>query len=175
MTTVGSTTRDVAREAVRRAAARASERAAERAKGRVLARSMAALPAGLPVAPVPGSWYATVNVWVVDVRGAYHRVEVRSTVASPAVGPDGLTYVREDAAVHLDVDGDDTPERLGRVDPVAFRVQTVLLVAVPPGPRGVGDTDGNADERSPGWPGPDAAQPPAQNGTQTTPPSIGSP
>ena len=140
---------------------------------------MASLPAGLPVAPIPGSWYLTVNVWVVDVRGAYHRVAVNSVAASPSFGPDALSYVREAGPVSVDVDGDGSREGLGRVEPVAFSVRTVIVVAVPAGPRGVGDTGGDADERSPGWPGPEAALETlgedARNETQTTPPSIGSP
>lgn len=170
--------RRVACEAVSRVTERAADHAAERVKRRALAETMADLPAGLPVAPVPRYWYATVNVWIVDVRGAYDRVEVSSIAASPAFGADGLTYIREDRPVRVDVTGNGTPEHLGRVEPVAFDVQTIIVVAVPAGPRGVGDTDGTMDERSPGWPGPEAARPPgppARNGTQTTPPSTGSP
>lgn len=171
--------RDVAREGTRKLVENGLDHAAERAKHRALTKSMAALPAGMPIAPVPGSWYFTVNVWVVDVRGAYHRVEATSVVASPSFGPDGLSYVRETGAVSIDVDGDGSADHLGRVEPVAFSVQTVVVVAVPPGPRGVGDTGGDADERSPGWPGPDAALKTLADGTrnetQTTPPSIGSP
>ncbi|WP_456071041.1 DUF7286 family protein [Halospeciosus flavus] len=40
----------------------------------------------------------------------------------------------------------------------ALRIYLAVVVAVPPGPRGVGDTDGNADERSAGWGRRDAAQ-----------------
>lgn len=172
-----SSVRAVAREGVRSLASYGAETAAAAAKRRALSESMASLPAGVPVLPPP-NWYLTVNVWVVDVRGAYHRVEARSTVASPSFGPDGLTYVREARPVARDVDADGERERLGRVAPVAFRVQTAVIVAVPPGPRGVGDTDGNLDERSPGWPGPPAARPSTdhqRNATGTTPPSIGSP
>jgi len=34
---------------------------------------------------------------------------------------------------------------------VTFETGTVIVVAVPPGPPGVGDVDGTRDERSPGW------------------------
>lgn len=171
--------RQVARDGTRKLVESGVDHAAERAKRRALAKSMASLPAGLPIAPIPGSWYLTVNVWVVDVRGAYHRVAANSVAASPSYGPDGLSYVREAGSVSFDVNGDGTPNRLGRVEPVAFSVRTVIVVAVPAGPRGVGDTGGDADERSPGWPGPEAAietlDDAGRNETQTTPPSIGSP
>lgn len=189
-----SAARAVAREAVTVLAERASQRAvdhvrqraADRVEQRALAKAVADLPAGLPVAPLPGSWYATVNVWIVDVRGAYHRVEATSTVASPAVGPDGLTYTREAESVEFDLTGDGSLDRLGRVEPVAFDVQTAVIVVVPAGAQGVGDTSGDVDERSPGWPGPAAALNSTNHGsagagdggrneTGTTPPSIGSP
>jgi hypothetical protein len=56
--------------------------------------------------------------------------------------------------VRLDVDGDGRPERLGRDERVDFRTRTVVAVAVPPYRSGVGDVDGNADERAGTWPEP---------------------
>ncbi|MFC7136678.1 hypothetical protein ACFQRB_09550 [Halobaculum litoreum] len=110
--------------------------------------------AGLPVAPVPGYWYATANVWDVEVAGAYPRF----TLSAPAPGPDGadgrIRYVRDGSPVTLDVDGDGTADRLGRNERVAFRTWTVVVAVVPAGPAGVGDVNGDADERSPGWPCP---------------------
>lgn len=64
-----------------------------------------------------------------------------------------LAYTRDGSVVRLDVDGDGHEERIGRAPRVSFEVRTAVAVAVPPAPRGVGDTDGVADERSPGWGG----------------------
>jgi hypothetical protein len=108
-------------------------------------------PAGLPVAPVPGYWYVTANVWTVTVRGEY----LRFAVSVPA-GPPGenVTYVRERGRVELDWDGDGVGERVGRTTRLSFSVSTASVVVVPPGGPGVGDRGGNADERSSGWPHP---------------------
>jgi len=119
---------------------RALERATER-------RDPPAPVAGLPVAPVPGYWYLTVNVWEVDVRGSWARFAVRTRRG----GPTGLTYVRDGSTARLDYDEDGRAERLGRDERVSFETGTTVLVAVPPGGTGVGDVDGNADERSAGW------------------------
>jgi hypothetical protein len=105
-------------------------------------------PAGLPVAPVPGYWYATINVWTVRVRGAYARFALRTRRGAPG---EALRYVRDGSAVAVDVTGDGEPERLGHDERIAFEANTTVVVAVPPG-GGVGD--GTADERSGGWPRP---------------------
>jgi len=105
-------------------------------------------PAGLPVTPVPGYWYATTNVWTVSVRGAYARFALRTRRGVPG---ERLRYVRDGSTVTLDVTGDGDHEVLGRDERVAFETNTTVVVAVPPG-GGVGD--GEADERSPGWPRP---------------------
>ena len=118
------------------------------AEGR-LGRSLGAVPAGLPVAPVPGYWVATLNAWHVAVRGEYGRVVLRSRRGRPPEGT--LSYVRDGRGVRLDVDGDGETEHLGRSARVSFDVSTTVVVVVPPGSRGVGDTNGDADERSPGW------------------------
>ncbi|GAA0282810.1 DUF7286 family protein [Halobacterium noricense] len=125
--------------------------AAEQAAERLGAADVGAVPAGLPVAPVPGFWYATANAWSVSVRGSYARFTVRADGGSP-VGPgEGTAYVRENASVAFDVDGDGDVERVGRNERVSFEVEATVGVVVPAGPRGVGDVDGNADEQSAGW------------------------
>jgi len=147
-------TREARREELRRAAKRTASNATERLRSRYGGRVLGRVAAGLPVAPLPGYWYATTNVWDVEVAGAYPRF----TVSAPAGGPDGgdgrVRYVRDGTTVTLDVDGDGAAERLGRNERVSFRTWTVVIVVVPAGPSGVGDVDGNADERSPGWPCP---------------------
>ncbi len=119
-----------------------------------LGGSLGRLPAGLPVAPAPGFWYATINLWRVEVAGEYARFTVRVPRGTPDVPGAQLNYVRESGRVELDVDGDGSPERLGRTTRVRFRTGTEVAIAVPPGPQGVGDVDGNGIEESAGWPEP---------------------
>ena len=59
-------------------------------------------------------------------------------------------YLRDGRTVRLRHDGES--RRLGTAERISFRTETVVVVVVPPGKRGVGDTDGVVDERSPGWP-----------------------
>ncbi|WP_254543357.1 DUF7286 family protein [Halomarina pelagica] len=135
----------VVRAAVREGATRAAEYGVNRTLSR-FNRTFDAIFVGLPVAPVPGYWYATLNVWDVHARGTYERLVVRSRR-----GASGVAYVRDGGLVRLDVDGDGARERLGRAERVAFETRVPVAVVVPPGRRGVGDLDGDADERSPGY------------------------
>jgi len=147
-----SAARDVARDVAGRAAAAAGDRVLDRGNRtalQVTRGTLGNLSAGLPVAPVPGYWYATLNVWHVESRGIYERVTVRARR-----GTRDTVYVRDNRTARLDVDGDGVADRLGRSTRVEFDVATVVVVVVPPGPPGVGDTDGNVDETSPGWPWP---------------------
>ena len=98
---------------------------------------------------MPGYWVTTVNAWRVQVRGEYPRFELRADVGPPG---ERFTYVREAGDVTVDVGGEAV--RLGETEPVAFETQTVIAMAVPAGPPGVGDVDGVRDERSSGWPCP---------------------
>ncbi|GAB3702695.1 hypothetical protein GCM10028858_19090 [Halorubrum pallidum] len=105
--------------------------------------------AGLPVAPVPGYWVATVNAWRVQIRGEYPRFALRADVGTPG---SRFEYVREEGTVAVDVGG--TSVSIGKTEPVRFETSTVVVVAVPAGPPGVGDVDGVRDETSSGWPCP---------------------
>lgn len=108
---------------------------------------------GIPLAPVPGYWYATVNVWVVELRGTYPTFAVRTRNGSN--GPLGsTTYVRDGSTVAVDVDGDGTRERLGYADRVTASAVVPVAVVVPPGKDGVGDRTLEMFESSPGWPCP---------------------
>jgi len=124
--------------------------ASTRAARRRLGKRLGALPAGVPVLPVPGFWYATANVWTVSVRGGYHRFAVAGGSTPPGFGGT-YEYVRRAEKVRFDVDGDHAREVLGRNTRIEFSFDTAVVVAVPPGPRGTGDVNGDGDERSPGW------------------------
>lgn len=147
-----SETRSLAREATTELVETELENATKRTTTRLTGGSR--IPAGLPVAPAPGYWYATVNGWSVTVRGEYQRFAVSSYAGAPDGAGGLVTYVRDGGVATLDVDGDGDAERLGTSERVAFETGTVVVVAVPPGPTGVGDVNGDRNETSPGWPCP---------------------
>jgi hypothetical protein len=143
------TRRRVVRHGLKRLTTSTAETRLNKLRKELAGEAFDTVVAGLPVAPVPGYWYATVNVWYVAVRGEYPQF-----VVSARRGEDGasvLRYVRENSTVRLDTDGDGERERLGYNRPVSFRTHAVAVAVVPPGKSGVGDVDGNADERSGGW------------------------
>jgi hypothetical protein len=113
--------------------------------------SVGSMPAGLPLAPPFAPWVATTNVWIVNVKGEYERFAVETPRRTPTPGDASLSYVRDGANVTLDVDGDGDDELLGRSDRIGFDVSTAIVVVVPSGGTGVGDVDGNLQERSAGW------------------------
>jgi hypothetical protein len=115
------------------------------------------LPAGLPVAPTPGLWFATVNLWQAQVRGEYARFAVTVPRGTPANPGGAMAYVRDGSAVRVDVDGDGERERLGTASRVAFSAESWVGIAVPPNSPGVGDVDGVQNETSRGWPWPSGA------------------
>ncbi|WP_128477986.1 DUF7286 family protein [Halorussus pelagicus] len=143
-----SETRNVAKTALKRAVKAGLGNATEVASKRWFGEVLGAVPSGLPVAPVPGYWYATLNVWSVGVEGEYARFAVSAPQGPPG---ESVAYVRENGTVSLDWDEDGESEVLGRTTPVSFETETTVVVVVPPGPPGVGDRDGTRDETSPGW------------------------
>lgn len=151
-----SALRTVARDELESAVESELRRGAGAAADRWAPKAIRAVPAGAPVLPTPAHWYATVNVWTVEVSGAYPRF----AVTAPGTGPpdEEFAYVREAGTATIDLDGE--PVTLGRTERVRFETGTVVVVAVPPGPPGVGDVDGTRDETSPGWPCPGRAEDP---------------
>ena len=147
--------RDRMEKAIEKEAARAgraateelSERAAEDLGEKWSLKPARSVGAGLPVAPVPGYWVTTVNAWRVQVRGEYPRFALRADVGTP---DEPFEYVRQDGDVTIDVGGETV--RLGATEPIRFETGTLVAVAVPAGPPGVGDVDGTRDETSAGWP-----------------------
>lgn len=130
------------------------ENATELGMERIDSPLLSKLPRGLPVLPPPATWYATVNYWHVDVRGEYHTFTVRAPTGTPDSPGAELVYTRDGSPVELDVTGDGSAERLGTATRVSFAAETHIVVGVPSGPPGVGDTDGNMVDESPGWPTP---------------------
>ncbi|MFB6083115.1 MAG: hypothetical protein ABEJ94_02595 [Halorientalis sp.] len=130
-----------------------------------LARSVNRVPAGLPIVPVGPAWWFTANAWLVDVRGGYDRFAVRAETGAAGGSGGGLTYVRDGGTATVDYDGDGEAERLGHADRISFASQTGVVIAVPPGPQGVGDKGGNRDERSAGWADWRSVRPATANGT----------
>ncbi|GAA0293093.1 DUF7286 family protein [Halarchaeum salinum] len=148
---VGGSAVDPVRATITSRIATAATDATQTAAERALARStLALLPSGLPILPLPSQWYVTANAWHVAARGGYARFEVAAPLGRPGVADGSLRYVRADAPVTLDVDGDGRAERLGRDTALAFDYRTGVVAVVPPGPRGVGDV-GHMSEISAGW------------------------
>ena len=137
--------RDRMEDAIEDGATEVGERAAER----WAPNPVRSVGAGLPIAPVPGYWVTTVNAWRVQVRGEYPQFALRADVGTP---DRPFEYVRSEGEVAIDIDGDSV--QLGETEPVQFDTGTVVVVAVPAGPPGVGDVDGTRDETSTGWPCP---------------------
>lgn len=144
---------DEAKRAGAAATGALSERAAEELGEEWSLEPARSVGAGVPVAPVPGYWVTTVNAWRVQVRGEYPRFALRADVGTPA---ESFEYVRREGDVRLELDGETV--RLGATEPVRFETETVVVVAVPAGPPGVGDVDGTRDETSDGWPCPGVAE-----------------
>ena len=147
VTDAATRVRAIARDSLSDALEDGIEEGSDRAREHWGNDVVAATPAGLPIAPVPGYWYATTNVWRVQVRGTYPRFSVRASGGTAHEEP--IEYVRESGTVTVDVDGE--PVTLGETEPVTFETETAIAIAVPPKAGGVGDVDGVADERSPGW------------------------
>ncbi|WP_157525800.1 hypothetical protein [Halorientalis sp. IM1011] len=146
--------------ATREGASRLADRLDDRLK-----RSLNRVPAGLPIVPVGPAWWFTANAWFVDVRGGYDRFAVRAKTGAAGAPGSSLTYVRDGGVAAVDYDGDGEDERLGHADRISFESQTGVVIAVPPGPQGVGDKDGNVDERSGSWTDWQPVRPARSNGT----------
>lgn len=139
--------RETARNELESVLADELEDGSKEARKGVFGAQLGSLPAGLPVTPVPGYWFATANVWYVETAGYYERLALR---ANRGDGVGSITYVRDGGQARISHEGD--RRRLGTAERVTFRASTVIVVVVPPGGTGVGDTNGVVDERSPGWP-----------------------
>lgn len=107
------------------------------------------VPAGVPLLPVPGYWFATMNVWSVEAQGTYARFEVTANMGTPDTTT-ATSYVRENQSVELDIAGE--RRSIGSVRPIEFSTRSILVVVVPPGGIGVGDRGIEDVECSSTWP-----------------------
>ncbi|WP_144060748.1 hypothetical protein [Salinarchaeum sp. Harcht-Bsk1] len=171
--------RRIVESAVQEGVEQANEQIVNATQDRIRrATGLSVLPTrGVPVTPVPGWWYATANVWHVEVHGTYASFAVRAEQGGPSGGSQ-LSYVRDGGGVHVDVDGDGRPERLGASSRIQFYASTTVAVVVPTGGGGVGNEGTGFVDVSPGWNatrrGPDCPQTPGGVG-QSSPNSCSNP
>ncbi|MFC7196251.1 ComEC/Rec2 family competence protein [Halosimplex aquaticum] len=85
---------------------------------------------GLPIAPIPGYWFLSVNAWNVRMQGEYARFAVTARTGDPS-GTKPVTYVRQEQAVYLEINGVD--RRAGTVQPISFDNGVPIVVAMPGG------------------------------------------
>lgn len=126
---------------MREAAGKSGDEVVDAALGRI--------PMGLPLLP-PWGWWATMNVWYIEIKGEIPYLAVYDTgnepIPDPVLGQRAAVYVRR---LQLDIrEGDDIA---GSNEPIRFHVQTGTFIIVPPGPQGIGDKLGGWDEKSAGF------------------------
>ncbi len=108
------------------------------------------IPAGLPVLP-PFGWWCTLNIWYIEIEGdiidfCVSDVENEANT-HPLWGHTSQEYRRTKKNVHIDLDGDSTPDTLvGQNTFIHFEVKTGTFIIVPPGKTGVGDRSGGWEE-----------------------------
>ncbi len=122
--------------------------AAGKAGDAAISAALKRIPMGLPLLP-PWGWWATMNLWYIEIYGEIPYLAVYDTdnepVPDPVLGQRATVYVRRPM---LDIrEGEIT----GDNEPVRFHVQTCTFIVVPPGPQGIGDKLGGWDEKSPGF------------------------
>lgn len=139
----------VAADAVDDAAGRVAERVQQRLADR-FGRAPVINLEGVPVLPIPGWWVATANLWRVEVHGAYASFAVRARQGGPTGGGQ-VSYLRDGSPVGVDVTGDGDPELLGHSDRITFEASTTVVVVVPPNGGGIGNTEAEDEQLSPGW------------------------
>lgn len=103
-------------------------------------------PTGLPLLPIGIiPWIATINVWPIEVDGAYERFKLVDTLdethVNPLFGHSGQIYCRERKIIE---DIFCSGERIGQSTPVTFNFWTLNIGIVPPSKLPIGDQ--NIDE-----------------------------
>jgi hypothetical protein len=106
------------------------------------------IPSGLPLLP-PFGWWATMNVWYIEIKGEIPYLAVYDTdnvpIPDPILGHKATVYVRRPEVIR------DDEGILGLNEPVHFNVKTCVFILVPPGEQGIGDKWGGWDEKSSGF------------------------
>jgi len=123
--------------------------AADKAEDVAVSAALKRIPTGLPLLP-PYGWWATMNVWYIEVIGEIPYLAVYDTDNEPVpdaiLGQRATVYVRRPM---LDIrDGGET---FGNNEPIRFHQQTCTFIIVPPGEQGIGDKLGGWEEKSPGF------------------------
>ena len=113
-------------------------------------KALGRIPSGLPLLP-PFGWWATMNVWYIEIKGEIPYLAVYDTdnepVPDPILGQRATVYVRRPELIR-----DDTGI-LGENVPARFSLRTCVFIVVPPGTQGIGDKSGGWEEKSPGFDG----------------------
>ncbi|MDI6897734.1 DUF7286 family protein [Methanocella conradii] len=144
LTSVVSALSDDIKQAFKDYMAEAASKDEDAAIGAALKR----IPMGLPLLP-PYGWWATMNVWYIEIYGEIPYLAVYDTDNEPVpdalLGQRATVYVRRPMLIH---EGNDIA---GRNEPIRFHHQTCTFIIVPPGAQGVGDKLGGWEEKSTGF------------------------
>lgn len=104
-------------------------------------------PSGLPLLP-PFSWFATLNIWTIEVQGEINKFVVQDinneVHPDPIFGHGAQVHVRENADV---LDDAVTTLRIGNNEAIKFSFITGTFIVVPPG-KTIGDTTGESKGKS---------------------------
>ena len=108
-------------------------------------------PTGLPLLPIPPiPWFCTINLWSLEVEGAYEKFKLVDTLdeahANPLFGHDGQIFERIDNNVY---DRICTGELLGKNERIEFKFWTMNFAIVPPNKLPIGDVEGGYIEENP--------------------------
>jgi hypothetical protein len=137
------------RDAFRDFAGAAAEKMLEKSADAALEKALGRIPSGLPLLP-PWGWWATLNVWYIEVHGEIPVFTVYDAdiepVPDPVFGGRAMAYTRRHEVIR-----DDGGHVIGMNEPVRFSARTGTFILVPPGAQGVGDKAGGWDEKSPGY------------------------
>ncbi|HEY3421760.1 MAG TPA: hypothetical protein VGK13_01280, partial [Methanocellaceae archaeon] len=140
---------DACREEVKGAFKDYMAEAADHLESEAIRDALKRIPSGLPLLP-PWGWWATMNVWYIDVQGEIPELTVYDVdnvpVPDPILGHNATAYVRRWQRI-TGMDGD----MLGYYEPIKFRQRTCTFIIVPPGEQGIGDKIGGWEEKSEGF------------------------
>ncbi len=141
--------KDEIRDTFRDFSASATEKILKDGADAALEKALGLVPSGLPLLP-PWGWWATLNVWYIEVQGEIPVFTVYDAdvepVPDPVFGGRAIAYTRRHEVIQ-----DDQGQTIGTNEPLRFSLHTGTFILVPPGARGVGDKAGGWDEKSPGF------------------------